>query len=388
MQLGCFTLLGPIKFHSILQGLGILPVRPTHASFSAPAFKVILSLVQPPPFPRNLSLGNILTYMASLASSPTVLWYLHQSLWNKVNSRMRSYITPALPTPNNPDLISIGTAIDQKEDDKDIPGLGFRREGDNDLAYWTFSTPTKAEQDWDKIRHPLRAFTAWYKHAIVDKLPQAATSSKHTAEAMNDHNITLTPTQLTGVDSDNNEERSGVVVPSRASIGTRSPSPEEVSLVDTTESRNGCYHCSNHSPPYVVIGHGRPKLTGPPDKSRPSHRVTHLSSALVELLTTSLSEIATSILLLPLETLFVRSVARAYILKIGGNPSSAAKIRSEIYPLQSWFGTGLRSGGASDYARRMACCFGMETLIAYGFWQINAGVVWFAGKVWFNWGRR
>ncbi|KAL9584553.1 MAG: hypothetical protein Q9212_002044 [Teloschistes hypoglaucus] len=123
------------------------------------------------------------------------------------------------------------------------------------------------------------------------------------------------------------------------------------------------------------------------DASKPSHRVTTLSQCLAYNMAESVSSMVADIILLPLETLLVRSIAITYLTTPGLSPTSSHWIREQIYPTGSWFGMGLRGGRAMDYARNMVLCFGMEMLLGYGVWQIGAGVTWGVGKWVFNWGR-
>ncbi|KAI4258312.1 MAG: hypothetical protein LQ352_001250 [Teloschistes flavicans] len=123
------------------------------------------------------------------------------------------------------------------------------------------------------------------------------------------------------------------------------------------------------------------------DESKPCHRVTNLSSGPADTMAFSVSTMVASIILLPLETLLVRSVATAYLTTSGPSSASCYWLREEIYPTGSWFGMGLRGGRAMDYARKMVLCFGMEMVLGYGVWQIGAGVTWWIGKWFFNWGK-
>ena len=112
------------------------------------------------------------------------------------------------------------------------------------------------------------------------------------------------------------------------------------------------------------------------------------------------------ILFLPLESLFIRSVAlsffslplfmpyspplqsRSPFLPSSPHTSpSAALLRAEIFPLGTWFGVGLRGrrGRMMDYAARMTLCSGLEVCVGYVVWQLGAGVVWWLGFRWFQW---
>lgn len=89
----------------------------------------------------------------------------------------------------------------------------------------------------------------------------------------------------------------------------------------------------------------------------------------------------------------MRSLTQAFLA--AARPTATARaaalgLRRDVYPLESWFGLGLRAGGwrgAGDYAGKMLLCMGLEAVMGFGVWQVGAGVVWWIGREWFQWGR-
>ncbi|KAI4246576.1 MAG: hypothetical protein L6R40_001939 [Gallowayella cf. fulva] len=126
------------------------------------------------------------------------------------------------------------------------------------------------------------------------------------------------------------------------------------------------------------------KLVGP---SQATYHVTRLTTLAAGTLTVSLSKMLADILLLPLEALFIRSVALAYLDTADGASYAAMGLRQEIYPLGSWFGTALRGGRAMDYVRKMTLCFGLDMLLGFGAWQVTAGAAWWVGQKFCRWGQ-
>ena len=90
----------------------------------------------------------------------------------------------------------------------------------------------------------------------------------------------------------------------------------------------------------------------------------HLSSHLADLL------------FLPLEALFVRSVALGFLFtaekKLPSGP--LIPLRSEVIPLGCWFGMGIRPGGVSQYLKNLAFCGALEVAVGLGVWQLSTGV--------------
>lgn len=110
------------------------------------------------------------------------------------------------------------------------------------------------------------------------------------------------------------------------------------------------------------------------------------------------------ILFFPLETLFIRSVARNFLslpLLSSSSPLASSSLflvplrasavadslRAEVFPSDTWFGAGLRGGRSRmmDYAGRLALCAGLEVGLGYVVWQFGAGLVWWLGVTVFDW---
>ena len=129
------------------------------------------------------------------------------------------------------------------------------------------------------------------------------------------------------------------------------------------------------------------------NEERPYHRVTMMSAYAAETMADHLSGLFASLLLLPLETLFVRNVATTFWQAPGlvtGGRGTAERWRENVYPLGSWFGAGLRAGGcrgAWDYAGKMLLVWGLQVGVNFTLWQMTTVYIWHAGHRWYNWGR-
>ena len=140
------------------------------------------------------------------------------------------------------------------------------------------------------------------------------------------------------------------------------------------------------------------------------HRVTTLTTYGAGVLGEHLIHPLCSLLALPMDALYIRAVALAFLGASGASPA-ALGLRSTVYPLNSWFGAkvGTRTGmgmglgvaagtvigmghGArwrqvTDYMGKMALCVALETMVGLGVWQVGMGVAWWVGKRWFRWGK-
>ena len=128
--------------------------------------------------------------------------------------------------------------------------------------------------------------------------------------------------------------------------------------------------------------------TRPDQKRGIHHRITALSAHPAESMAQRLSSLLIGMLCLPFEALFVRSVATAFLSSPRGSSASeisAARWKGEIYPLGSWFGPGLSTGGwkgVGDYVGKMVLVQGLEAGVAFMTWQVGMGVVWWVGRTW------
>lgn len=76
------------------------------------------------------------------------------------------------------------------------------------------------------------------------------------------------------------------------------------------------------------------------------------------------------LLFLPLEALFVRSVALGFISAAAIRSPSvpAIGLRNQITPLGCWFGIGIIPGGSIQYVRNLMCCGVLEVAVGFGIW--------------------
>lgn len=134
-------------------------------------------------------------------------------------------------------------------------------------------------------------------------------------------------------------------------------------------------------------------LTKPPTCPRTaprSHHVTSLTAHFADALGCHLSTHLADFLFLPLEALFIRSVAIGFLSSpVAARSATAAALRNQVFPLGSWFGMGLRGGTRAmmDYVGKMALCASLDLGVGYVVWQLGAGIAWWVGGRWFQWGR-
>ncbi|RDW57949.1 uncharacterized protein DSM5745_11329 [Aspergillus mulundensis] len=115
--------------------------------------------------------------------------------------------------------------------------------------------------------------------------------------------------------------------------------------------------------------------------SSPSHRVTILSSFPVDSLASHLAAMITTALFAPLESFYLRSLAKSYFASKG----APAILRSDVYPLGVW-GGGRSSSNTLAYMSKLALMMGLQAAVNASVWGIISGAAIRIGRKWCGWG--
>lgn len=115
--------------------------------------------------------------------------------------------------------------------------------------------------------------------------------------------------------------------------------------------------------------------------SSAAHRVTILSSHPVDSLASHLASMITGVLFLPLESLYLRSVATAYLSSMGSPPA----LTSEVRALGAWGGGGSRADIAA-YIGKMTLMVGIEAAVNASVWGLVSGAAIKIGRKFCGWG--
>ena len=316
--------------------------------------------------------------LTSLAVSPLFLWGLIYWTRISVSQKLYAYMRAALPKPTKPDLYSLEAAKETPLDEDTLPSLcpesssehpsnSILEELARDLQYigkafiqfydrWTGKEPPKP----NRLRRSLR------RPATRPAQPDPAI-----------FNAELQPNQ-------------GAANASPPSPSPGTPRPESpFSYPPTRPTTPG---------PTVEIVTTLVPLNNDDHKievpiHEPQHRVTALTAYAADSMASHLSSHLTDLLFLPLEAMFVRSVAIAFLSSpAAGREAQIAAMRwkREILPITGWFGMGLRGGGwrgVADYAGKMVLVSGMEVGIGMAVWQACTGFSWWCGRRYFGWGK-
>lgn len=125
------------------------------------------------------------------------------------------------------------------------------------------------------------------------------------------------------------------------------------------------------------------RLPGQPvtTQSVTAHRVTLLSAHPVDSLASHLAAIITTIILSPLESLTLRSLAQSYL---SAHPSSTTRL-SDLHSMDLWFGGDSWSDRLA-YTGRLVLMRGMQAALRAGVWGFLVGSTMRIGRKFCGWG--
>lgn len=170
--------------------------------------------------------------------------------------------------------------------------------------------------------------------------------------------------------------------PERA--GTSGSAERETTTINGSDGGEGRRRSRTHRPGNHQRSNGGSVL--------PTHRVTILSSHPVDALSSHIASLLTTTLFLPLESLYLRSLASSFLSSpalTGALPLGAAAatvgLRPDIRNLGAWFGGGTR-GEMIAYAGKMALVLGMQAAVSTGIWGLGSALAIALGRKGFGWG--
>lgn len=138
------------------------------------------------------------------------------------------------------------------------------------------------------------------------------------------------------------------------------PAPLEPLLPPTTTTQN----------PHHPSGHGGP------------HRVTILSSHPLDSLASRLASVITGVMFIPLDSLYLRSLASSYLSSRG----ASSALGSDVRALSVWPGGGSMSG-TLPYLGKLGLVLGIQAAVNASVWGIVTGTAIRIGRSFCGWGK-
>ncbi|KAL9122332.1 MAG: hypothetical protein Q9187_001105 [Circinaria calcarea] len=404
-----------------------------------------------PPLPIRWTPQSCLEYTVSFVLSPLTVFTLWNYVSN-VNANLSRYASAMLPRPDNPDVCSIKGTTPQSSFYDSVTGLESSNGLAKSKGRTNATLFSEVKKDMTAAFDTVFELGANVTHRIKDTmrivrnqiasakiaipnsgqegktdmmenqlLPASGPSAEGPPRQDSARNIerhelrpmdaaapslsTATPSPASSV-SDEEENMTLVLEPSTnvVQITTRTGSTDTLHMnVEFAPVAGVPVYTSSFSAsprPAVVetvlvqevdgSEHDSEALISTNGKVEPHHRVTALTTYAADCLGQHLAWHMSDFICLPLEALYVRSIALAFLAASGPSPLAPRLGTADIYPKRSWFGLGLRASGLrgiDDYMGKMVLCLGIEMVVQLGVWQIGTGIAWWAGKQWFRWGK-
>ncbi|KAL4921280.1 hypothetical protein BDW62DRAFT_208609 [Aspergillus aurantiobrunneus] len=115
--------------------------------------------------------------------------------------------------------------------------------------------------------------------------------------------------------------------------------------------------------------------------SSPAHRVTILSALPVDSLASHLASMITTALFAPIESFYLRSLARSYLSSTGASTA----VQSDVYALGAWGGGHSRTDTLA-YMGKLALMMGIQAAVNTCVWGVISGSAIRIGRRWCGWG--
>ena len=403
----------PLQFYGTLQHLGLLPAWPLVPNpFRHSYFLPLL--------PTTSHGSTYLAYGAAILTSPVAL-LLGLEYLDRLESTPFAYARAAIPRPDNPDAVSrIMKSVEGHEAENAVL---------DDYPLLQGSLQEEVHKDWSRlvetfyvtravVRHHWRNFFRRKRPAVefpdeVEEIllsPRPSNLSPETGSMGNalrnggtddggsdqplpplqTRGETATPHRPTspGSSTASEDPDSPLVQPPNVQVRTRTGSTSTLHMdVEINAPAAGAAPLTSSfssSPRTVVID----QVTHQQVQGNPSHRVTALSLAPARMLTLRVSRVVVTVLKLPLESMFLRSLALGY-LAASPDLAQSAWLRSQIYPVGSLFQPRLGFSSwhsALDYTGKIFLCLGVDFILDLELWRVMSALVRWFGKRTFSWG--
>ena len=413
------SLVLPLHFYGMLQGLDLLPARPLvpnpfRASYFIPLLPTYPSVVYGNhPAKTQIALGLLL--------SPVVTFIWAEHVYDLLNDWFTRYVRAAVPRPDNPDSLSFKLKAED----------GTMTSASPVTEYPTFQGSVRGEMQKNlskviesfyiaraKIRQFVRSLFRHKRPAVEfpDRVEEIQLSPRQSSSiddenqpsrvdpdppatrvgapvplpyAMNNAEIVPRPDSPMTDSTASEEAGSPIIQPSNVQIRTRSGSTStlhmDVEINAPVEGAVPLTSSFSSSPRAMEIEQASSQPVASP---RYAYRVTSLSMAPAGILGSRLKNFLVTIFGLPFETIFVRSLAHGFV-RSSTDTSRSAWLSSQIYPVPglvpSRFGPSGRPS-AIDYYGKILVCVGIETLVHIEVWHVTTAVARWIGRRWYSWG--
>lgn len=400
LKLVAFTIITPLELFATLQRLDLVSVWPLFPHLRG---SVRLATLTPAP-PAKFALPMLISGGISFLLSPLPLLWILLRIKKRFDEKLFIYIRNSLPCPSDPDHDSFEAAFNAELTHFHILGLSKSRRGFREMIkddfqriLWKIENATIVLKEWLDPN--------WRKSGMIyDTFNQGCPGPE-----LRD----IRQMDLGEANSNNiHPSVSDSVVDFTSSMQASPPQEEEPQPPSTTDMvEPSDTQQLDEQPQAAFVA----DLSGQPDEALhviedesvqdtrqtvdsdmqhyrataniQHHHVTALTAHMADTLAMHFSTHLADLIFLPLEALFVRSVAISFLNASANVASSpAARWRDQVIPLRSWFGMGTGSSGVRRYVMNMVMCGIFELAVGMGIWQLSTGTAWLLGRRRFGWG--
>ena len=413
------SLLLPLHFYGTLQHLDLLPAwplvpNPFRASYFLPLFSAVPSLF-------NQSQPNVTQIALGVLLSPAVTFLLAEYVYDILDDSLTRYVRAAIARPDSPDSLSFklktedGTTTSaspvsefptlqgsvREEIGKDISNaiesFYVARAKLRQIVRGLFRHKRPAVEFPDRVEEiqlsPRQSSSTddAYQLSRLNIVPPASRSGARVSLPYVTHDAdTVPPPESPMTDSTASEEAESLAIqPSNVQIRTRSGSTStlhmDVEINAPVEGAIPLTSSFSSSPHAMEIEQASNHTVANPART---HRVTSLSLAPASILGSRVKGALVTMLGLPFESLYLRSVAHGCV-RSSPSPSLSAWLGSQIYPIPGLatarFGL-LGAPFTAEYYGKIIICIGIEALVHLELWHVTAAVARWIGRRWYSWG--
>ena len=373
--------------------------------FSLNAFVTILAFR--PSKPSHWSFSSTTAYAHAVFASPFALAFTYSIVESTTRERLFYYIQTQLTRPDNPDPGSFRLELDDEKVDMSeapvlrlpslqrtfaeqlavdyrlirlwIAGAGFSLR--KTLVRW-FPPRSRA------ARPRVAEIPQTVSFAPTDETMERSASPEPESSSADPQRVSTTPETSTSPPrspSSSTMDAVSEIDPSAVQVRTRSGSTSTLHMDLEVQLPLPAQQMRERRRNSFTQTEGEPSESAPEKEApRDHHRVTLLTVHSSSTLSVQLSIILTSAILFPLESLYLRTLARSFLNARGLN---ASQVDTAVYRP---YGLGLQRygwNGTFTYGAQMLLCLGLETGIRLYFWRIcGAASLWW-GRTKFSWGR-
>ena len=405
----------PLHFYGNLQQLALIPAWPIVPN----PFRISYLAALLPQLPHYNGLWNLPAYGLAILTSPLSMFLWSEYYNNLFDDSLTRYTRAAIPRPDNPDNVSVKIHTEDGITTSTSPVDEYPRlqgslgnEIRKDLAKCLESLYVARAVARQFVRTLFRGKrpTVEFPERIVEtehdargldvpnRIEGTSSLSPSPREAFDrTANVAGPPSQVNGqhgsapppptsvTSSAVSDEGSPIIQPSNVQIRTRTGSTSTLHMeVEINTQVRGAPFTSNFS----ASSRNMEMDNMPSQVAHDFHyRVTSLTLAPSCMLGARIRDTIVTVLGLPLESMFLRSLAHTFV-QSGPTSRETAWLQAQIYPVGVYYFLGPKTLGIAalaTYFGKIILCIGIETFLSLRLWHVTSDTARWIGRRYYSW---